>query len=205
MLTYCRLCSEIPHHPPIKDSSFLSVLLFSLFSRSRPAPPAPHLHPVELWACPKWMPPACRTSISSLLFPDSIAPGQPHTQADVWWWPLHWLLWYNDDEYTHDSGDDKLCCLSPGRRWVWCHVTTSAATALAPSQALKVQRRSVTTWTRTAVSTSPCWKEMDRRDLTMTGVAIRGFVGEIRPLPTVRGQAWPGGMDGAGMALGLCL
>lgn len=26
MLTYCRLCSEIPHHPPIKDSSFLSVL-----------------------------------------------------------------------------------------------------------------------------------------------------------------------------------
>lgn len=46
--------------------------------------------------------------------------------------------------------------LSPGRSWVWCHVTTSAATAWAPSPAPKVQRRSVTIWTRTAVSTSPC-------------------------------------------------
>lgn len=52
------------------------------FSRSPPAPPAPPLHLVELWACPKWTLPACRTSISSPLSLDSTAPGPSlaHTQ-----------------------------------------------------------------------------------------------------------------------------
>uniref|UniRef100_H3DEB0 Si:ch211-26b3.4 n=1 Tax=Tetraodon nigroviridis TaxID=99883 RepID=H3DEB0_TETNG len=46
--------------------------LLSLFPL---APPVPPLRPVELWACPKWTPPACRTSTSSLPSLVSTAPG----------------------------------------------------------------------------------------------------------------------------------
>lgn len=76
--------------------------------------------------------------------------------------------------------------LSSGRRWVWCHVTTSAATAWAPSLAPRVQRLLAITWTRTAVSSSHCWKEMDLLALIMTGAATLGSVGVIRPPPMVR-------------------
>ena len=69
-----HLCSHISL---ISCSHCASVLsLFAPFSLFPLAPPAPPLRPVELWACPKWMPPACRTSTSSLPSLVSTPPGQ---------------------------------------------------------------------------------------------------------------------------------
>lgn len=76
----CRsMCSCIPlasysHCVSVRRCSALSLL--APFSPFPLAPPAPPLRPVELWACPKWMPPACRMSTSSLLSLVSTAPGQ---------------------------------------------------------------------------------------------------------------------------------
>lgn len=87
--------------------------------------------------------------------------------------------------------------LPPGRSWASCPVTTSAATASAPSPAPKAQRPSATTWTRTADSSSPCWRETGPQARTTTGAAIRGSAGGIRPPPMVRGRAALDGVSGA--------
>lgn len=58
------------------SEKMLTYSQFAPYSLSPPAPPAPPLRPVALWACPKWTPPACRTSTSSPLSLASTAPGQ---------------------------------------------------------------------------------------------------------------------------------
>lgn len=88
-----------------------------------------------------------------------------------------------------------------GKNWVSCHVMTSAATVWVPSLALKVQRQSVTTWTRTVVSSSLCWREMYPLAQNMTGAATLGSAGATRPPPMVKGRVYSASVNGAVIAV----
>lgn len=61
--------------PPLCDL-ILSISSSSSLSRCPPAPPAPPQHLAELWVCPRWTAPACRTSTSCRRCRASTAPGE---------------------------------------------------------------------------------------------------------------------------------